>query len=193
MLREALPDDAIVVTDSGLHQFLARRHFPVTSPRGLIVPTGLQSMGFGVPAAIGAKLAAPSRPVVAVIGDGGLAMAGMELVTAVRDRIPITVVVFVDGHYGMIRLQQIQRYGTAPGSEVGSVQIAQWSASLGVRHVRFDGMASLHAAMATDGPVVLEVPVRDSLDMQVQRVKSMTRERLRSLVSPLRTLQPGRS
>ena len=85
-LRRALPRDGIVVTDSGLHQGLVRRHFDILSPRGLIMPSDLQSMGFGLPAAIGAKLAAPERPVVAVIGDGGFAMSGMELLTAVRER-----------------------------------------------------------------------------------------------------------
>ena len=86
-----------MVTDSGLHQGLVRRHFDVLSPRGLITPTDFQSMGFGLPAAIGAKLAAPERPVVAVLGDGGFAMSGMELLTAVREKIPLTVIVFNDG------------------------------------------------------------------------------------------------
>lgn len=191
MLREALPDDAILVTDSGLHQDLARRHFPVMSPRGLIVPTGLQSMGFGLPAALGAKLAAPSRPVVALIGDGGLAMAGMELLTAVREHIPVTVIVFVDGHYGLIRQQQIQRFGRAPGSRIDVPELAQWSASLGVRHVRFDGMASMRDALATRGPVLLEVRLRDSLGFQMQRVRSLTREGVRTLLTPLQTLRSG--
>ncbi|MGH8213152.1 MAG: thiamine pyrophosphate-binding protein, partial [Rhodanobacteraceae bacterium] len=81
-LRRVLPRGSILVTDSGQHQDLARRHFPVWWPRGLITPTNLQSMGFGIGAAIGAKLAAPERPVVALIGDGGLAMSGLELLTA---------------------------------------------------------------------------------------------------------------
>ncbi|MBE0558855.1 MAG: hypothetical protein IH628_16630 [Proteobacteria bacterium] len=87
-LRRVLPRNGIVVTDSGLHQTLVRRHFDVHAPRGLIVPNDFQSMGFGIPAAIGAKIAAPGRPVVAVIGDGCCAMTGMELLTAVREKVP---------------------------------------------------------------------------------------------------------
>ena len=95
-LRAALPDDAIVVTDSGYHQMSVRRHYTVRSPHGLIVPTNFQSMGYALPAAIGAALGAPSRRVVAVVGDGGMLMSGLELATAARERIPLTVVVFND-------------------------------------------------------------------------------------------------
>ena len=92
-VRQALPADACLVTDSGWHQMLARRHYSVQSPRGLLVPTDFQSMSFGLPAAIGAKLAAPDRPVVALTGDGGLLMAGMDLVTAARESICLPVIV----------------------------------------------------------------------------------------------------
>ena len=96
-LRVVLPPSTILVTDSGEHQVLTRRHYDVLSPRGLIVPTDFQTMGFGLPASIGAKLGAPERPVAALIGDGGFLMSGMELVTAARDAIPLLVIVFNDG------------------------------------------------------------------------------------------------
>lgn len=185
MLREAMPREAILVTDAGLHQSLARKHFPIYSPRGLLVPTGLQSMGFCLPAAIGAKIAEPTRPVVALIGDGGISMAGMELLTAVRERIPLTVIVFNDGYYGLIRLQQLERYGHAPGGEVLNPDFAQWAASLGVEHRHFDGMASLRAALAARRPTMLEVDVRDSGRIQVQRIKSLARETLKDVKGPL--------
>jgi acetolactate synthase-1/2/3 large subunit len=174
-LREAMPRDAVLVTDSGLHQTLARCHYRVLAPRGLLVPTGLQSMGFGVPAAIGASLAAPERRVVALVGDGGFAMSGMELLTAVRERVPLVLVVFVDGHYGLIRAQQLQRYGHAPGSAVHNPDFARWAESLGVAHVRFDGVDSLHRALALRGPVLVEVAVRDSNGMRVQRLRALAR------------------
>ena len=114
-MRAALPRDAIVVTDSGLHQALVRRHFPVLGETGLIFPCELQSMGFGLPAAIGAKIARPDRVVVVVMGDGGFAMSGMELLTAARDGIHVIVVVFNDGKLNLIRLQQLREYGTRTG------------------------------------------------------------------------------
>ncbi|HWH51405.1 MAG TPA: thiamine pyrophosphate-binding protein, partial [Gemmatimonadaceae bacterium] len=110
-LRRVLPRDAILVTDSGAHQGMTRRHYEVLAPRGLLFPSDLQSMGYGLPAAIGARIAAPTRPVVALIGDGGFAMSGLELLTAVRERIGMSVIVFNDGQLGQIRLQQLSNYG----------------------------------------------------------------------------------
>ncbi len=76
-LRGALPDRAVVTTDSGLHQYLVRRHLQVLRPGTVLVPANLQSMGFGIPAAIGAALAT-GEPSVAVVGDGGFAITGLE-------------------------------------------------------------------------------------------------------------------
>src|SRR6185437_11466016 len=114
-LRAALPDDALVVTDSGLHQVLARRYFEVRHAHGLLLPTDLQSMGFALPSAIAAKLAAPSRPVVALVGDGGALMSGLELAVAVREKLSLTVVVFNDGYLNQIRMQQLQDCGRGHG------------------------------------------------------------------------------
>ena len=105
----------MVVTDTGRHQQVVRRYYDVLAPGGLLIPSDLQSMGFGLPAAIAAALAAPGRPVVAVIGDGGFLMSGLELATAVREGVPLTVVVFSDGVYGQIRDYQLIEYGRAHG------------------------------------------------------------------------------
>lgn len=175
-LRETLPRDAILVTDSGLHQMLARRHFQVLAPRGFITPSDFQSMGFALPAAIGAKLAHPKRTVVALLGDGGLAMSGMELLTAVRERIPLTVIAVVDGHYGLIRLQQLRQYGHAHGTKLANPDFARWAASLGVDYVLLDGIESLRTAVAANRPTLLEVAVRDSVAIRTQQVKSLARE-----------------
>ena len=175
-LRETLPRDAILVTDSGLHQMLARRHFPVLAPRGFITPSDFQSMGFALPAAIGAKLAHPTRTVVALLGDGGLTMSGMELLTVVRERIALTVIVLVDGHYGLIRLQQLGQHGRAHGTTLANPDYPRWAASLGVDHVLLDGIASLRAALAAKRPTLLEVPMRDSGAIRKQQLKSLARE-----------------
>src|SRR6185369_14866767 len=82
------------------------------------VPTNFQSMGFALPAAIGAALAAPRRRVVAVVGDGGLMMSALELATAVRERVDLTVVLFNDDAYGLIRQTQLADFGTAHGTEL---------------------------------------------------------------------------
>jgi acetolactate synthase-1/2/3 large subunit len=178
-LRSALPRESCLVTDSGRHQQLARRHFPVLCARGLITPTNLQSMGFGIGAAMGAKLADPSRPVVALIGDGGLAMSGLELLTAVREGIDLAVIVFVDGAYGAIRDQQILNHGYATGTEFAGPDCAALAEAIGARHVRLrmDAEATLKSAIESPGVTLVEVALGDTLPMHWTRAKAVAKAR----------------
>jgi acetolactate synthase-1/2/3 large subunit len=181
-----------VVTDSGLHQTLARRHLEVLSPRGLIVPSDFQSMGFGLPAAIGAKLAAPDRAVVAVIGDGGFAMSAMELLTAVRERIALTLVVFNDGQLNRIRLQQLAQYGHAAGCEILNPDFEAFANAVGVAYARGDGDVEgmLRTAIQRDSPTLVEVVLGDSAAIRVERARGLARGSARRALrsSPLRWL-----
>lgn len=163
-LRAALPDDAIVVTDSGFHQMSVRRHYEVRSPRGLIVPTNFQSMAYALPAAIGAALAAPGRRVVAVVGDGGMLMSGLELVTAVRESLALTVVVFNDGVYGLIRNAQLGAHGESHGTELLGTDFEALAAATGAeyRQVGADGIAAALSGNSRTSTVLLEVPLKDS-------------------------------
>jgi acetolactate synthase-1/2/3 large subunit len=163
-LREALPRDAILVTDSGLHQVLTRRYYEVRSPRGLIFPSDFQSMGFGLPAAIGAKLAMPERPVVALIGDGGFLMSGMELLSARREKIPLLAIVFNDGHLNQIRLHQWADYGHAHAVDLVNPDYATLADAFGIGYLRFGACepADITNALRRSSPTLLEVVVRDS-------------------------------
>jgi acetolactate synthase-1/2/3 large subunit len=183
-VRGALPRETILVTDSGLHQSLARRHWPVLSPRGFIAPSDFQSMGFGIPAGIGAAIAAPGRPVVVVTGDGGFNMAGLELLTAVRDRIPLTVVVFNDGQYGLIRLQQMGDYGHTHGVAIATPDYAAFASSIGADYRLVDGDpgAAVSAAPGGGRATLVEVAIGDSVDMAILRARSAAREALRGAV-----------
>lgn len=176
-LRAAMPRVSCLVTDSGLHQVLTRRFFRVLHPRGLITPTNLQSMGFGIGAATGACLADPARPVVALIGDGGLAMSGLELLTAVRERLHLTVIVFVDGAFGLIRVQQLAATGRSHGTEFAGMDCEAFAAAIGARHVRLKdhAEATLAAAIGSDGVTLVEVAVGDSLPMHWLRAKGLVR------------------
>lgn len=188
-LRRALPREGCVVTDSGLHQFLVRRYFPVLAPRGLVVPSDFQSMGFGIPAAIGAGMATPERPVVAVVGDGGLAASGLEVLTAVRERPPLTVVVFTDGYYGLIRVQQLARFGRAHGVDVPRLDIAALAASVGAEYVRLEDHAyeTLHAAITSPDVTLVEVVLEDAAGLQRLRRRGVARRALGpALVKTLR-------
>jgi acetolactate synthase-1/2/3 large subunit len=186
-LRRALPRNCIVVTDSGLHQGLVRRHFDVLAPRGLILPSDFQSMGFGLPAAIGAKLAAPERPVVVVLGDGGFAMSGMELLTAVREKIPLTVIVFNDGRLNLIRLQQFANFGRSESVDILNPDFEDFARAVGARYalVDHDPEDILRNAVESSHVTLVEVRMADSRAIRRARTKGFTRETAR------RTLGPG--
>jgi len=186
LLRHALPREAIVVTDSGLHQILVRRHHSVLSPRGLIVPSDYQSMGFGIPAAIGAKLGAPERPVVAIVGDGGFAMTGMELLTAVRERVPLTVVVFNDGYLNLIRQQQHGASGRSTAVTLQNPDFQLMAGALGVEYRAFDGEASFERLAAPDqtGVTLIEVQLGDSPVMVRQQFSGLARASARRALGP---------
>lgn len=138
VLRRVLPRESHVVTDSGQHQVWSRQHYLVWSPLGLIVPSDFQSMGFGLPVAMGAKLARPDVPVVAIVGDGGLLMSGLSLVTAVQEKIPLTVIVFNDGALSQIQYQQMQEYGRAFATTPGTISIEAFAISLGIDYAVLD-------------------------------------------------------
>jgi acetolactate synthase-1/2/3 large subunit len=108
---KSLCPDPLLVTDVGRHQIFAAHYFPVDSPRSFLTSGGLGTMGFGLPAAIGAKVGRPERPVVAICGDGGFLMTCQELVTAAVEKIPVVALVMHDNCLGMIRQLQHAFYG----------------------------------------------------------------------------------
>jgi acetolactate synthase-1/2/3 large subunit len=186
-LRRALPRDAILTLDSGQHQMLARRYYRVFAPRGLLAPSDFQSMGFGLPAAIGAALAAPDRPVVSLVGDGGFAMSGMELLTAAREGLPIVTVVFNDGRLGLIRQQQIREFGHAHGTAVQPMDFEAFAAAAGVDYRLLDGpdpAGLLGAAVAARRPALIEVLLGDSTAMRRRQAAGMGRAAVRRALGP---------
>ena len=176
-LGRAMPSNSCLVTDSGLHQVLATRHFRVLRPRGMMIPSDFQSMGFGVPAAIGAKLASPETTVVALTGDGGFAITAMEVVTAVRERIPVTIVVFNDGALGQIRLQQLASYGHSHATTLQTPDLELIAQALGAEYVRWDGETGqvLPAVLARQTVTIVEVAVGDSPLIRRERFKGLAR------------------
>lgn len=186
-LRRALPRDTILVLDSGLHQILARRHYRVFAPCGLLVPTNFQSMGFGISTAIGAKLAKPQRPVVALIGDGGFAMMGLELLTAVREGIQLIVIVFVDGALGQIRAQQLEAYGAAQAVTLENPDFSLFAESVGARYRRVgddDLELVMQSAFDEDGVSLIEVSVEDALGAGRAAAFARVRETTRQVAGP---------
>lgn len=98
--------EAIIATDVGQHQMWVAQFYPFSRARQLITSGGLGTMGFGLPAAMGAKLAFPNQQVVAVVGDGGFQMTNQELATAVQYDVPVKVLIMNNGYLGMVRQWQ---------------------------------------------------------------------------------------
>jgi acetolactate synthase-1/2/3 large subunit len=185
-LRSALPRDGILMNDSGLHQVMTRRHFQVLRPRGLITPADFQSMGFGVPAAIGAAIADPARPVVALVGDGGFLMAAMDLGCAAREKVPLTVVVFNDGHLNLIRVQQLRDEGVGSAVDIDTPDLQALAAALSVDYRLVDGdVASvIRGAIANRRPTLVEVRLGDSVAIHTARSVGLTANAARRVLGP---------
>lgn len=105
-VSDAAPKDAIVVTDVGQHQMFAARYCRYTTPRTLITSGGLGTMGYGLPAAVGAKLGCPDRQVVLFVGDGGLQMNIQELATIMQSHVGVKIVLLNNNYLGMVRQWQ---------------------------------------------------------------------------------------
>lgn len=161
-LRAALPRDAIVVGDQTGLNYWMEWYFPVWAPRTFLYPVGSATLGYGVPAAIGAKLACPDRPVVAVVGDGGLLFSVAELATAVKYRLPVVFVVLNDQGYGAIRYLQERLFGLAGEYELAGPDLPALARAFGLEAYRADAGTLgpvLDKALAQPGPALVELPM----------------------------------
>lgn len=155
-----------VAVDAGAHMFPATMLWPVAAPTGMLVSNGLSTMGFALPAAIGAALADRSRPVMALTGDGGLLMCAGELLTAAREGLRVVTVVLSDASLSLIAVKQHQR-GLAPaGVSLGDVAWCALAESLGVSAHFAATAAELERALAEalecSGPSLIEAHVDPS-------------------------------
>ncbi|MBD5655863.1 MAG: acetolactate synthase large subunit, partial [Candidatus Eremiobacteraeota bacterium] len=145
----ALPDDAIVATDVGQHQMWAAQRQRATHPRNFITSAGLGSMGFGLPAAIGAQFAHRDRPVFAICGDGGFQMSIAELATLRRYELPVKILLIDNQRLGMVRQWQElfyeRRFSHTDLSD--NPDFAMVARGYGVRAERVDDPAGLQDAL----------------------------------------------
>jgi acetolactate synthase-1/2/3 large subunit len=162
-VHEGAPGNTVVSTDVGSHKFLFGQFWPSREPAGFWMSNGLSGMGYGLPAAIGAKLARPDLPVLAVMGDGGFAMMSQELETARRAGAPVVAVVLVDGSLSLIRIGQENRGLPNQGVDFGPIDSVLTAHAAGVEGVRVESAAELtaavRAAFAAGRTTVIEVPV----------------------------------
>jgi acetolactate synthase-1/2/3 large subunit len=164
-LYEATGGDAVVTSDVGQHQMWAAQHFHFKGPRRWISSGGLGTMGFGLPAAMGAKVGRPDDTVVCIAGDGSVQMNMQELATCAQEGIAVKVFIMNNGYLGMVRQWQElfwdKRYSAVDmGQYPDFVKLAEAYGATGMRFTdKTTLVEDMREALATDGPVVVDVRV----------------------------------
>ncbi len=158
----ALPRDAIVAADSAMACYYgALSNLPLHRPNAFLYPSGGGTLGFGLPAGIGAKVASPQTPVLVLHGDGGIMFTIAELATAAELGIALPIVVVDNGGYGEIYAEMVDRKEPAHAVALGHVDFPALAASLGCYGVAIDNPAELTAAIVSaftaDRPTVLHI------------------------------------
>jgi acetolactate synthase-1/2/3 large subunit len=164
-IRDELPDDGIFVDEVTQIGFAARLALPVYKPRTFLSPGYQDNLGWGFATALGVQDARRDVPVLSISGDGGFLYTANELATAVRHRIPLTTVVFVDGAFGNVRRIQQEHYGNRViASDLANPDFVRFTESFGAAAERVRTPEELRGALKRalvrrDGPTVIEVPV----------------------------------
>jgi acetolactate synthase I/II/III large subunit len=163
-VRRALPHDGVLAFDVGAHTHQIASQWPAYAPKTFLITNGWSSMGFGLPAAIAAKLARPDLPVVCLIGDGCFQMTCGEVAVAKRQRLALPIVVLDDRWLALIKVKQIRRQFPLYGTELQQEEYREPPAHYfgvpahGVRRAE-DLEAAVRQALAADGPTVIEAVV----------------------------------
>jgi len=164
-LHEATGGEAIVTSDVGQHQMWAAQYYDFPKPRRWINSGGLGTMGFGLPAAMGAAVGCPDQLVCCIAGDGSVQMNAQELATCAQNDIPIKVFIMNNGYLGMVRQWQ-ELFWDGRYSHVDTGEFPDWvklAGAYGATGMRFEDKTTLvediKRAIATDGPVLVDVRV----------------------------------
>ena len=160
-LRAALPDDGMVFSDMTMIAYSGNSRYPTSRPRTWFHPAGFGTLGYALPAAIGARLACPGTPVVALIGDGGIQFTLAELGTAREQNLALPILLWNNRSLGQIALGMRQRGIEELAVHPFTPDFAAIAAAYGCRHVRpgsgAELTAALNGAFAASGPTVIEV------------------------------------
>ncbi|AJY68159.1 acetolactate synthase catalytic subunit [Geobacter sulfurreducens] len=164
-LRELSEPDAIIATDVGQHQMWTAQFFTFTKARTLLSSGGLGTMGYGLPAAMGAQAAYPDRQVIAICGDGGFQMNMQELATLVQNRLPVKICILNNNFLGMVRQWQElffdRRYSqTCMELPIDFIKLAEAFGATGLQASKVDEVeGTIKKAFETPGPVIMEFKI----------------------------------
>lgn len=163
--------DAVIVTDVGQHQMWVAQNYGFKNPRSFLTSGGLGTMGYGLPAALGAQCGLPDRTVILFVGDGGIMMNCQELATAADYSFPVKVLIFNNQSLGMVAQWQRLFYGgryshtSLKGGHTDFVKLAEAMGVTGLRVSRPEDLGTvLEEALATPGPVVVDIRIPEAMD-----------------------------
>ena len=170
-VSELVDDNAIVVTDVGQHQMWAAQYFNSRNPRQFLTSGGLGTMGYGLPAALGAKLGQPQKKVVLFTGDGSIMMNCQEMATAADNDIDVKVVLLHNHVLGMVSQWQRMFYGKRYSQTLlsGKTDFVKLAEAMGMKACRIEKPAELHSALQealnTEGPMLIDVMLPGNEDV----------------------------
>lgn len=181
-IRAAMGHDDIVLCDTGAAKMWMARLYPTYRPNTCLISNGLATMAFSLPGAFAAKLVHPERKVLAAMGDGAFLMSAAEIETAVRERVPFVILVWVDGGYGLIGWKQDIHFGRQSAVSFGNPDFVQLAESFGARGYQIGSagelLPTLRKALDDDVVSVIACPVD-------YRENARLIERLGALTEPI--------
>jgi acetolactate synthase-1/2/3 large subunit len=170
-IRAVLDDDDIVLADTGAIKMWMARLYPTYRPLTCLISNGLSTMAFSLPGALGAKLARPDRKVLAVMGDGAFMMNSQDIETAVRERIPLTVLVWVDNAYGLIKWKMDMELGEHRQVDFTNPDFVTYAQSFGAAGQRITSAGqlgpALRTALSSGGVHIIACPVDYAENMKL--------------------------
>jgi acetolactate synthase-1/2/3 large subunit len=170
-IRAALGRSDVVLVDTGATKMWMARLYPTYEPNTCLVSNGLSTMSFALPGAMGVKLALPEAKVLAVAGDGAFLMNSQEIETAVRERIPLVVLIWEDGGYGLIEWKMDLELGEHHYVKFGNPDIVKFAESFGAKGYRIKSadelLPTLQTALADDGVSLICCPVDYSENLRL--------------------------
>ena len=162
-LQRLLSDDMTLCLDMGSFHIWIARHLYSFRARQVLITNGQQTLGVGLPWAIAACLVRPSEKVMSISGDGGFLFSAGELETAVRLKCNLVHLVWIDGSYDMVGIQEMAKYGRLSGVNFGPVDVARFAESFGAKGLKIESPdqigPTLKKALAMQGPVLIGIPV----------------------------------